>query len=44
MDAMAAHTPMSKQALNSDDIRARMLATLIGPGQLWETLRGRATR
>ncbi len=39
MEAMAAHSEMSKQALNSDDIRTRMLATLIGPGQLWEALR-----
>ncbi len=40
MDAMAAHQTMSKQALNSEIIRARMLATLLGPGELWEQLRG----
>ncbi len=40
MDAMAAHQVMSKQALNSETIRARMLATLLGPGELWEALRG----
>jgi type I restriction enzyme R subunit len=39
MDAMAAHQVMSKQALNSETIRARMLATLLGPGELWEALR-----
>ena len=39
MDAMAAHQTMSKQALNSDMIRARMLAALLGPGELWNSLR-----
>jgi type I restriction enzyme R subunit len=39
MDAMAAHQSMSKQALNSESIRARILATLLGPGALWEALR-----
>ncbi len=42
MEAMAAHQEMSKQALNSDDVRTRILATLIGPGQLWEGLRAGA--
>jgi type I restriction enzyme R subunit len=41
MDAMAAHQTMSRQALNSDNIRGRILATLLGPGQLWEGLRAR---
>jgi len=41
MDAMAAHQNMSKQALNSESIRARILATLLGPGALWEALRAR---
>lgn len=41
MDAMAAHQSMSRQALNSDNIRGRILATLLGPGQLWEALRAR---
>jgi type I restriction enzyme R subunit len=40
MDAMAAHQAMSTQALASQEKRARILATLLGPGQLWETLRG----
>ncbi|MCG7363907.1 DEAD/DEAH box helicase family protein [Roseomonas sp. ACRSG] len=39
MDAMAAHQTMSRQALNSDNVRGRILATLLGPGQLWEALR-----
>lgn len=41
MDAMAAHQTMSKQALNSEIIRARILTTLLGPGELWEALRQR---
>jgi type I restriction enzyme R subunit len=41
IDAMAAHQAMSKQALNSESIRARMLAVLLGPGALWEALRGK---
>ena len=39
MDAMAAHQTMSRQALNSDMVRARMLSVLLGPGALWEALR-----
>jgi type I restriction enzyme R subunit len=39
MDAMAAHQSMAKQALNSETIRARMLAIILGPGALWEALR-----
>jgi len=42
MDTMAAHQSMSKQALNSDTLRARLLVTLLGPGRLWEGLRGAA--
>ena len=42
MDTMAAHQSMSKQALNSDSLRARLLVTLLGPGRLWEGLRGAA--
>ncbi len=40
MDAMAAHESMSKQALNSETVRARLLTVLLGPGELWEALRG----
>jgi type I restriction enzyme R subunit len=39
MDAMAAHQTMSRQALESDDLRSRILSTLLGPGELWENLR-----
>ncbi len=39
MDAMAAHQAMSTQALNSTEKRARILAALLGPGALWESLR-----
>ena len=42
MDAMAAHESMSKQALNSDTIQARILSVLLGPGGVWEALRGNA--
>jgi type I restriction enzyme R subunit len=37
--AFAAHTTMSKQALDSDKVRAGLKDVLLGPGQLWETLR-----
>lgn len=39
MDAMAAHQTMSKQALNSESVQARILSTILGPGELWEALR-----
>jgi type I restriction enzyme R subunit len=39
MDAMAAHQSMSKQALGSENVQARILGTLLGPGALWEMLR-----
>ena len=38
--AMTAHQSMSKEALNSEAIQARLLAVLLGPGALWEGLRG----
>ena len=38
--AMSANSSMSKQALNSEAIQARMLSVLLGPGALWEGLRG----
>lgn len=44
MEAMAAHQEMSKQALNSERVQAGMLAALLGPGALWEALRGAAIR
>ena len=39
MDALAAHTTMSKQALDSDRIRLGLKDILLGPGQLYEHLR-----
>ena len=41
MDAFAAHGTMSKQALDSEKVRHGLLDVLLGPGQLWETLRAR---
>lgn len=42
MDALAAHTAMSKQALDSDRVREGLKDVLLGPGQLYEALRERA--
>jgi len=42
MDALTAHSAMSKQALASDKVRAGLLDILLGPGQLYEALRARA--
>jgi type I restriction enzyme R subunit len=42
MDALAAHTAMSKQALASDKLLADMKDVLLGAGKLWEGLRGKA--
>jgi type I restriction enzyme R subunit len=41
MDALAAHTAMSKEALNSDRVRQGLKDILLGPGQLYEALRSR---
>ena len=40
MDARAAHETMSIQALNSEDVQARIMSLMLGPGQLWKVLRG----
>lgn len=40
MDALEAHQAMSSKALGSDAVRARILSTLLGPGELWSALRG----
>ena len=40
MDAMAAHQSMSTQALGSETVQAGILSALLGPGALWEALRG----
>ncbi|NBJ12569.1 type I restriction endonuclease subunit R [Microvirga arsenatis] len=42
MDALSAHTAMSKQALDSDRVREGLKDVLLGPGQLYEALRERA--
>jgi type I restriction enzyme R subunit len=39
MDALAAHTAMSKQALDSERVRQGLKDILLGPGQLYEALR-----
>jgi type I restriction enzyme, R subunit len=36
---MEAHGSMSRQALNSEAIQAGLLAVLLGPGGLWDSLR-----
>ena len=41
MDALAAHSTMSKQALESPKVRGEMQDVLLGPGQLYEALRAR---
>ena len=40
MDALAAHTVMSSQALDSQRIRDGLKEILLGPARLYETLRG----
>ena len=42
MDALAAHTAMSKQALESERVRSGLRDILLGPAQLYESLRERA--
>lgn len=41
MNALDAHQAMSRQALDSDRIRAGLKDILLGPGQLYESLRDR---
>lgn len=41
MDAFAAHSTMSKQALDSERVRNGLRDILLGPAQLYEALRGR---
>lgn len=43
MDALAAHTTMSKQALDSSKVREGLKDVLLGPARLYETLRERQT-
>ena len=40
IDALDAHQKMSQQALGSDKVRAGLKDILLGPGQLYEALRG----
>ncbi len=40
IDALSAHSSMSKQALDSGAVRAGLKDVLLGPGQLYEALRG----
>jgi len=42
MDALAAHNTMSKQALESERVRSGLRDILLGPAQLYESLRSRA--
>ncbi len=42
MDALTAHTAMSKQALASGVLRADMKDVLLGAGRLWEGLRAKS--
>ena len=42
MDALAAHTTMSTQALDSEQVRIGLRGILLGPAQLYEALRERA--
>jgi len=41
MDALSAHSEMSKQALQSERLRTDMKDVLLGAGQLWEGLRAK---
>ena len=41
MDALAAHTTMSTQALDSEKVRSGLKDVLLGPAQLYEALRAR---
>lgn len=41
MDALAAHTTMSRQALDSERVRNGLKDVLLGPAQLYEALRAR---
>jgi len=41
MDAFAAHSTMSKQALDSERVRVGLRDILLGPAQLYEALRGK---
>ncbi|WP_297799045.1 type I restriction endonuclease [uncultured Brevundimonas sp.] len=44
MDALDTHTDMSRQALASTTIQDGIISTLMGPGRLYESLRGQVSR
>tara|TARA_R110001583_G_scaffold195464_2_gene373957 strand:- start:3253 stop:6393 length:3141 start_codon:yes stop_codon:yes gene_type:complete len=44
MDALAAHTTMSKQALDSAKVREGLKDILLGPAELYEALRAKAQK
>jgi len=44
MDALTAHGTMSKQALDSEKVRHGLRDILLGPAQLWETLRSQGAQ
>ena len=44
IDALAAHTTMSKQALDSERVREGLKDVLLGPAQLYEALREKAAQ
>ena len=39
IDALAAHSKMSEQALGSERVREGLKDVFLGPGRLWEELR-----
>lgn len=39
MDALSAHSTMSKQALDSAEVRSGLTQILLGPSSLYEALR-----
>ena len=43
MDALAAHGTMSKQALESENVRRGLKDILLGPAQLYEALRNKSS-
>ena len=43
MDAFAAHATMSKQAIDSEKVHEGLKDVLLGPAQLYEALRDRAS-
>ncbi|MGY3558474.1 type I restriction enzyme R subunit [Bradyrhizobium sp. USDA 4463] len=44
MDALAAHTTMSRQAIDSEKVREGLKDVLLGPAQLYEALRDRGVQ